>query len=59
MQDVSLWIWFAGQFIVAAAIWGGIRMDLQAIHIRLARIEKATDDAHQRIDRHLEARVPK
>ena len=49
------WItWIIGQFVVAAAIWGGIRVDIRSIHDRIARVEKAADNAHSRLDAHLE-----
>lgn len=51
-QDVIQWL--VGQVIVAAAIWGGVRADISNIHSRLDHIEKAANDAHSRIDNHLE-----
>ena len=49
------WLLFIiGQIISAAAIWGAIRADIRNMHLRIDDIKKATDDAHQRIDRHLE-----
>jgi hypothetical protein len=51
-------VWFLGQVVVAAAIWGGIRADIKGMHERLDRMEKRTDDAHRRIDEHLQTDVP-
>ena len=48
-------LFFGGQIIVAAAIWGGIRADLKAMHERLNNVQKSADDAHARLDRHLES----
>jgi hypothetical protein len=47
--------WVIGQLLVAAAIWGGIRVDIRAIHEHMKRIQRTADTAHMRIDRHLEA----
>lgn len=43
-------IWLISQLVVAAAIWGGIRADLRAMHSRVKRVEDAVDKAHGRID---------
>ncbi len=47
-------LWLGGQLIVAAAIWGGIRADIRSIHSRIDHIEKSANDAHARLDNHLE-----
>ena len=65
MELNNLLLFILGQLIAGAAIWGGIRRDLQNIHRTiegnktdaLAGINEAkrmADEAHQRIDRHLE-----
>ncbi len=46
--------WLVGQVIVAAAIWGGLRADIRHMHGRLDHLERATNDAHSRLDNHLE-----
>ncbi len=51
-SDIVMWL--VGQIVVAAAIWGGVRADISNIHSRLDHIEKAANDAHSRIDNHLE-----
>lgn len=56
MEDQNLLMWIAGQLIVAAAIWGGIRTDIRGIHSRMDHIEKSARDAHARLDNHLERR---
>lgn len=50
-------LWLAGQVVVGAAIWGGIRSDIKSIHERITETKKATDQAHERIDRILERRT--
>lgn len=63
----SLITWAVGQLVVAAAIWGGIKSDIRAIHMEIrtkheASLErqKLTEDsvneAHSRIDKILLAR---
>ena len=49
-EPVTLMLWIAGQFVTAAAIWGGIRADVKSLHERIARAELAADSAHKRID---------
>lgn len=51
-QDAILWV--VGQLFVAAAIWGGIRSDIKNMHSRIENVEKAANDAHVRIDNHLD-----
>lgn len=46
--EVTLFL--VGQVIVAAGIWGGIRADLRAIHMRVAEIKSSADAAHKRLD---------
>ena len=55
IDGTQIALFFLGQFIVAAAIWGGIRADLKAMHERLNNVQKIADDAHARLDRHLES----
>ena len=38
----------------AGAIYGAIKTDLRAMHERIGRIERASDQAHDRIDKILE-----
>ena len=47
-------VFFIGQLVTAAAIWGGIRADIRAMNLRFARVEESVDKAHERLDRHLE-----
>lgn len=47
-------IFFIGQIVTAAAIWGGIRADIRAIQERFKTVEHSTAKAHERLDRHLE-----
>lgn len=54
MDAINIWMWIAGQIIAGAAIWGGIRADIKAMHIRIEHTEKSVDEAHIRIDRLLE-----
>ena len=42
--------WIAAQLIAAAAIWGGIRADIRAMHARIQDVERTADRAHVRID---------
>ncbi len=53
MDNALLFI--LGQVVTGAAIWGGIRVDIRAMHTRMDDIKKAADDAHARMDRHLES----
>lgn len=43
-------VFIAGQLLVAAAIWGGIRADIRNMHERLNQIKEVADSAHERID---------
>ena len=54
MGETQILLWLAGQVIVGAAIWGGIRADIRAMHTRIEHAEKAMNEAHTRIDRLLE-----
>lgn len=49
---------FILQIIVAVAagfgVYGAIRSDLTAAKIRAENAQKAADEAHQRLDRHIE-----
>ena len=54
MTDLNILTWIAGQLIVAAAIYGGIRADIRSIHQRIEHTEKSLVEAHSRIDRLLE-----
>ena len=49
--EVTLFI--IGQLLVAAAIWGGIRADLRAIHAKVADAKATADKAHERLDEFL------
>jgi len=53
-MPTDIWLWIAGQFIAGAAIYGGIRADIKAMHTRIEDAKKAADEAHNRIDRMLE-----
>ena len=52
MDNVMLFL--VGQLITSAAIWGAIRADIKAMHQRMDDVKKVADEAHQRIDRHIE-----
>jgi hypothetical protein len=47
-------IFFIGQLVTAAAIWGGIRADIRGMRDHIIRVEKSADKAHSRLDRFLE-----
>ena len=55
MDNVMLFL--VGQLITSAAIWGAIRADIKAMHIRLDDIKKVADEAHQRLDRHIDQQL--
>ena len=38
----------------AGAIYGGIRNDLKSIHVKIQAVKDDADEAHRRLDRHLE-----
>lgn len=40
--------------IAAGAVYGGIRADIKAMHQRIAGNEAAAQEAHRRMDRHIE-----
>lgn len=44
-------LWFAGQLIAAAAIWGGIRIDIRNIHKDIGKLYKGLERTHDRVDR--------
>ena len=54
MGDNQIILWLFGQIVVGAAIWGGIRSDIRAMHHRIELSEKSVGEAHTRIDRILE-----
>lgn len=41
-------------FGLCGAIYGGIRADLKGIHSKLDTVKADADEAHRRLDRHLE-----
>ena len=49
-MSLDIALWFAGQLIVGAAIWGGIRMDIKNMHKRIDGIDEENHHAHRRID---------
>ena len=55
MDNVLLFI--LGQVVTGAAIWGAIRADIRNMHVRIDDIKKVADEAHQRLDRHLEKQL--
>ena len=57
MGETQIFLWLAGQVIVGAAIWGGIRADIRGMHFRMEHAEKSMQEAHQRIDKILERRA--
>ena len=50
-MDNELYIWIAGQIVVAAAIWGGIRIDIKNIHSKIEHLYKGLERTHERVDR--------
>lgn len=40
IDSIQVVVFLIGQFVVAAAIWGGIRADLKNMHFRLAELER-------------------
>ena len=54
MMDNNTILFLLGQIITGAAIWGAIRADIRNIHKRLDDFKTSIDDAHHRLDRHLE-----
>ena len=52
----NLALFLLGQVVTGAAIWGAIRADIRNMASRIADIKIAADKAHERIDRHIEAR---
>jgi len=46
----EIYLWIAGQLIVAAAIWGGIRIDIKNIHKNIENLGEGVTAAHNRID---------
>lgn len=52
MDNILLFLF--GQLVTAAAIWGGIRVEIRNLHAKIDGVQKGVDEAHQRIDRHLE-----
>ena len=51
METNEMWIWLAGQLIAAAAIYGGIRMDIRHIHKEIEHLYKGLEKTHDRVDR--------
>lgn len=49
-MSLDIALWFAGQLIVGAAIWGGIRMDIKGMHKRMDGLDEDNHNAHRRID---------
>ena len=49
-MNLDVMLWFMGQLIVGAAIWGGIRMDIKNMHKRIDALHETAHDAHKRID---------
>lgn len=48
--DHSLFVQLAGMMLIAGAVYGGIRNDQKRMREDIARIERATEKAHDRID---------
>lgn len=57
MDNFEILVWVAGQFITAAAIWGGIRADIKSLHSRVESVEIAARNVNNRLDNHLERRA--
>jgi hypothetical protein len=43
----------------ASAVYGGIRMDLRSIHAKIEAVTDNADEAHRRLDRHLDHSAPR
>ena len=50
----EIYLWFIGQLVVAAAIYGGIRIDIKNIHTNIGLLNESVTDVHKRVDRLLE-----
>lgn len=49
-------LWQAGLSLAACgAVYGGIRADLRTMHAAIQSVKEDADEAHRRLDRHLEA----
>lgn len=57
LNEANIFLWLAGQLIVGAAIWGGIRADIRGMHLRIEQTERSMRDAHSRIDNFIERRA--
>lgn len=53
-NDPNILLWVVGQIVTAAAIWGGIRSDIRNIRTQVEAAQEAANDAHKRMDSHLE-----
>jgi len=49
-MNIDVLVWLFGQVVIAAAVFGGIRMDLKNIHRSIAKLDNDVNDAHKRID---------
>ena len=49
-MNIDVLVWLFGQVVIAAAVFGGIRMDLKNIHNSIAKLDNDVNDAHKRID---------
>lgn len=43
-----------GMLLTAGAIYGGIRAEIRGAHAKAEEAKKSADEAHLRLDRHLE-----
>lgn len=50
-------LFFLGQVITGAAIWGAIRADIRNMRANIKDVKDSTNQAHQRLDRMLERRA--
>lgn len=48
--DHGLFVQVGAMMIGAGAVYGGIRNDLRNMHEQIARLERALEKAHERID---------
>ena len=49
-ETMQLVLFFAGQLVTAAAIWGGLKVEIRSLHEKVAANKEAADHAHERID---------
>jgi len=56
MTIIEILFWFAGQLLVAGAIYGTIKTELKHLHEMIASVRADVHHAHVRLDNHIERR---